>query len=102
MNEEHARSTSHTYACDFGHGLRVVITLDASMITPGKPVNETMTVVWSGSFPTTPTGRKKILRDYCRWKHTVLQSFADMTGLRILDATQTAADEIVVRTYSPR
>lgn len=91
-----------THACDFGRALRATITVDPSALLPGVPINGVLAVRWSGPGPTTAAGRRKILREYCAWKAGILQSVADQTGLRILDATQVAANQVVLREYAPR
>lgn len=77
------------------------MTLDPSALRSGIPLAGGLVVRWSGPSPTTNAGRRKILRQYCAWKAEILQSVADQMGLSILDATQVAADQIVMREYTP-
>lgn len=102
MNTEQPTSPHQTHVCDFGCGLRATITLDPSALRTGIPLAGGLVVRWSGPSPTTTAGRRKILREYCAWKAEILQSVADQIGLSILDATQVAADRIVMREYTPR
>ncbi len=91
-----------TYACDFGRGLRAAIVLDLGSLRPGVPINSVLEIHWSGPPPTTTRARQKVLCDYCTWKAGILQSVADQTGLRILDATQVGKNKVSIINYVPR